>query len=186
MDHCAVARLLVWQQEINRASAGNWAFFAGHRRRLTQLVRRGLPEWGGRLCVLGAGNCNDLDLSALCAACAEVHLVDIDGAAVVEGVVRQLDDAPADARALAGIATPRARCVPFVHGGIELSGIWAELERLEGERTADTDIDRLVERARVPSCAPILGQFDLVVSACTLQLLSLPQWCTFSERTTRA
>ncbi len=42
----------------------------------------------GRLCLLGAGNANDVDLNALAARFGEIHLVDIDPDAVARAVAR--------------------------------------------------------------------------------------------------
>ncbi|MEU2718825.1 hypothetical protein [Streptomyces sp. NPDC007205] len=60
----------------------------------------------GRLVVLGAGNCNDLDLAEVASVFREVHLVDIDSDAVQRGVERQrMGSAP----------------VLRVHGGVDVT-----------------------------------------------------------------
>jgi threonine dehydrogenase-like Zn-dependent dehydrogenase len=56
-----------------------------HRDRVTELLSRGR----GRLVVLGAGPCGDLDLRALAAVYDEIHLVDIDEPAMVHGAALQ-------------------------------------------------------------------------------------------------
>lgn len=48
-----------------------------------------LETAGGHLAVLGAGNCNDLDLPRLLAAYREVTLIDVDRESLVDGVRRQ-------------------------------------------------------------------------------------------------
>ena len=80
--------------ESNRQSREAWDRYAPHRARVTALVMEALAP-GDRLCVLGAGNVNDLDLAAVLAVAAEVDLVDVDGAAMAAGVMRQqLDTNP--------------------------------------------------------------------------------------------
>src|SRR3569623_288448 len=64
-----------------------WDLFAHHRRQIERLIVP--PAGGGRLYVLGAGNCNDLDLAYLATAYAEARLVDIDPAALDRAVDRQ-------------------------------------------------------------------------------------------------
>lgn len=77
------------QRELNRGSAGLWAGYARHRSKVTDCVLAHALTTPGRLVVLGAGNCNDLELSKVVAAFTEVHLVDIDAVAMEAGVERQ-------------------------------------------------------------------------------------------------
>jgi hypothetical protein len=85
-------------QELNRSTRGQWELFRSHRERLERLILHHLPKPhrlllespSTRLCALGAGNCNDLDLRFLCDRIGEVHLVDIDADALENGVARQM------------------------------------------------------------------------------------------------
>ncbi len=150
-------RLQARQRENNRGTAGARTLFAGHRRRVTELVRAALPATGGRLCILGAGNCNDVELEVLARACRTVQLVDVDG----EALERAVDGCP---------AALRGRLV--LRPGVDLTGVAGVLEALAGRAPADGEVARLVEVARAPA-APGEGRFDLVVSAAVLtQLVS--------------
>ena len=71
-----------------RAREG-WELYAEHRHRVTQLLISARRTENDRLCVLGAGNSNDLDLEALGSSFAEVHLVDLDTDALEFGMSRQ-------------------------------------------------------------------------------------------------
>jgi hypothetical protein len=62
-----------------------------------------------RIVVLGAGNCNDLDLARLSAGFAEVHLVDWDEEAVRVGIERQLAGNPLAARVHVHVTDVAAR-----------------------------------------------------------------------------
>ena len=78
------------QVERNRESRESWEAFAGHRTQVTSLLleaaqSRVRPE----LCLLGAGNCNDVDLQSLLSCYQRIHLVDYDAAALSTGVQRQ-------------------------------------------------------------------------------------------------
>ena len=80
--------------ESNRQSRDAWDRYAPHRARITALTMESLAP-GDRLCVLGAGNVNDLDLAEVLRVAAQVDLADIDGAAMSAGVRRQgLDGDP--------------------------------------------------------------------------------------------
>src|SRR5262245_39426462 len=92
------------QRRCNRDTADCWELFAGHRARLTALV---LEHASRRVAIVGAGNCNDLDLEALAVRSKEIHLIDIDAEAVQRARSRQ----PA---AVAG-----ALCL---HAPVDLSG----------------------------------------------------------------
>lgn len=103
--------LLAEQQALNRATAGEWASYAPHRRRIASLLIEP-ARGGGRLCVLGAGNCNDLDLWGLAGVFDEIHLVDLDGEALAAALRRQR------------VISRRV----IVHGGVDVAGgtDWAE------------------------------------------------------------
>ena len=80
------------QAQANRSTRDHWRYFAPHRAQIQGLILPdvGKVRHGGRsLCVLGAGNCNDVDLKALTEAFEEVHLVDLDAPALEAAVERQ-------------------------------------------------------------------------------------------------
>src|SRR5437660_103300 len=84
-------RLTALHRRNNRETAEGWQPFAEHRARVTGLLLPGAR----RLAVLGAGNCNELDLTALGDAYREIHLADPDGARAAGGPV-DASDAPRD------------------------------------------------------------------------------------------
>jgi hypothetical protein len=146
------------QTSFNAASRNQWDAFTAHRRRVSALVGAGTAARATRLCVLGAGNGNDLDLPVLLAAHREVHLVDLDPEALAEGAARQ------------GVAEHRTL---RMLGGVDLTGMldafarWSPLSAIE-----PADLAALVERpsSRV---APILaGPYDLVASTCLLSQIA--------------
>jgi hypothetical protein len=94
------------QQDRNRETQDAWESFRSHREEVMQLLCEGYPSPGAtvssetpekaeRICLLGAGNCNDLELPQLLDTFSEVHLVDLDGEALRAGVKRQFDSTPA-------------------------------------------------------------------------------------------
>src|SRR5688572_33041802 len=77
------------QARFNRSTWAHWQHFAPHRARVQELILTGRELTpGGKLCALGAGNCNDLELNRLLDAFDEVHLVDIDPAALAKAAER--------------------------------------------------------------------------------------------------
>lgn len=133
--------------------------FSELRNRLTALVAaRASPEGGSRLCLLGAGNCYDVDLERLASLYREVHLVDIDGEALDRAWERQT-------------ATVRARLIR--HRPLDLSGV---LDRLERWRELDVTTDELMSHpgaAAVEMASALPGGFETVVSSCVLSQLQL-------------
>lgn len=97
------------QERLNRSTRGQWQLYASHRQEIERLLAPDTHD--GRLCVLGAGNCNDLDLRWLSKVYREVHLVDIDAAALQRAVkfqqVREMPrvrlHAPVDLTGLADV-----------------------------------------------------------------------------------
>jgi hypothetical protein len=142
------------QVGINATSRDQWEAFAEHRRCLTAaLAREGAPD-RSRLCILGAGNANDLDLPDLLAAHREVHLVDIDSEALARGVERQ------------GVGShPRLQR----HGGIDVTamlGVLSGLTPMSELHPADLEAMAAWPASRTTMVLP--GGFDRVASTCML------------------
>jgi hypothetical protein len=152
------------QVAFNAASRGQWEAFADHRRRLTGVLARGATSGGSRLCVLGAGNANDLDLPVLLTAHRQVHLVDIDAEALARGAAR---------RGVAG--HPGLR----LHGGVDVT---ATLGVLSGwgpmSAVGPADLDALAAWPASRAAAVLPGGFDRVASTCLLsQVLETAAHC---------
>lgn len=150
------------QAQRNAESRARWAEFAPHRRRVTDClldIGRLSPsssvvsgdDTSGpspRLCVLGAGNCNDLDLSPLADIFREIHLLDIDADALSAAADRQ------------DVAV-RNRLT--LHGGIDFSGLHDCLA------LGESNPERLLHAIQTsPQPAILNGTFDVVASVCTL------------------
>jgi hypothetical protein len=142
------------QQSFNADNGASWESFADHRARVTGLLRT--LQRGEGLCVLGAGNADDLDLPSLVREFGEVHLIDLDGAALERAHAR-LPVAVADRVSL--------------HGDLDLTGL------LDGiERWGEDDGTLAAEAAgTAATLAARLGRtFDVVLSSCVLSQLCAP------------
>ncbi len=145
------------QVEFNRATLDGWRTFAAHRDRVMEILCAGSDPARSRLCVLGAGNCNDLDLPRLLRSYREIHLVDLDADALARGIARQhLADTPAVKS----------------YGGVDVTGVLGVLAATapDGEMGAAL-LDALVAEPvrQVGSILP--GPFDVVASTCLLSQL---------------
>jgi hypothetical protein len=140
----------------NRDTANNRDSFASHRAQVTGLIAQAAaPDAapGGRCALLGAGNGNDVDLPALLARFAEVHLVDLDRAAISAA----RDRLPAELGARV-----------FVHGPIDLGG---GLHRLSGWRkraVTPAELGALPGLAAAEAVTALPDRFDVVASCCLL------------------
>ncbi len=147
-------------ERVNVAAAADAALYDGHRARLTELLS---ARGGGsrRLCLLGAGNCHDVDLEALAGAFSEIHLVDIDQNALDAAVARQVPDVRAHLRTHA----------------LDVSGIFAHEATL---RTADESyfdpehggLFELIAPAVEALLGALPGPFDVCASTCLWSQLS--------------
>jgi hypothetical protein len=147
------------QKTSNRSALPHAASFAGHRARLTAIVAADLaPGEGGRLCVLGAGNCHDLDLARLAALFDEIHLVDIDPSAI-EGA-RDRQDAQIQSRI-------------FCHAPIDLSGLVDRVDRWKQMQVTPEELMNHPADASRRIVEALPGPFDVVLSACVLTQLQL-------------
>lgn len=140
----------------NAARRESWSDYANHRAETTARLGAAARANFDRLCVLGAGNCDDLDLTALVAAYREVHLVDIDADALERG---------------AGRLSVAERGAVHLHGGVDLTGCWQLLSnRQRGESLTHSEIDQ-VANSLASSSLPLTGPFDVVASTCVISQL---------------
>jgi hypothetical protein len=145
------------EQSGNRETGDLWERFRGHRQRVTAeilaLAPGGDDARGGRLCLLGAGNANDLDLEALAARFDEVHLVDIDPAALSRTTDRQ---------------SPAVRAKLRSHAPVDLSGLYHLLER----RTRLASSDAMVTAGTAEVTRQLPSELDVVASCCVLSQIA--------------
>ena len=133
-----------------------WDRFGPHRDRVTQLLVDSATR-GGRLCVLGAGNCNDVDLEALLDGFQEIHLVDLDTDALTAGVARQ--GCEASSRVL-------------LHGDVDVTFLADRLASWTAEHPPESgELDACLELAATHPPLDLAGPFDTVCSACLLTQL---------------
>lgn len=150
-------RLTRLQQEHNRTSRPNWEESYEHRSHVSDELCRGFSGDGQRICVLGAGNCNDLDLRQLRASFGEVHLVDLDEDALTAGIAAQgMESDPAIVR----------------HSGVDVTGMWDRLAELTPKEPAtDAEIEAILDSVRTFQLEGLPGSFDMVGSICLLSQL---------------
>lgn len=142
------------REQVRRNEAADlaWALYAPHRERVTRLLLDARTPTAERLCLLGAGNLNDVNLTAMSSAFREIVLVDVDVEALRRGLERQgfADDGRFQ------IVAP-----------VDVSGVFADLSKLPSESIArETAIDGLLHGlTQTPALALRLNErFDVVAS----------------------
>ena len=166
------------QCQRNRVTRDDWESYSTHRQRVTELLVANSASSDSpsscvspSLCVLGAGNANDLDLQTLADHFQKITLVDLDGEALDFGASR--------------LPQPVARRVEVI-SGVDVSGIFTDLDRLsrirnerqsESPPLAATQADReqiepLIRAAREVSLAKaIRSRYSVVASTCLFSQL---------------
>jgi hypothetical protein len=146
---------------INRGTADHWTLSSSHRARTTDLTLAALAQHpSGSLCLVGAGNCNDVSLPDLAPRATEVHLVDIDGSALQRGLARAMADGKS--------SSLRGRNPFVLHPSTELTGVVPLFGQCS--MSASTIAERAIEGPGLSIGQP----FDVIVSTSVLtQLLSL-------------
>src|SRR5437764_7439898 len=129
-DDLPTDALAAEQARQNQTTRNQWLLYASHRRQIERLI---VPAEHGRerICILGAGNCNDLDLKWLAEAYAEVHLVDIDPAALDRAVKKQ------------GVNGDRV----FFHAPVDLTGVADRARGWAGRTVTDAEVDQAAQAA---------------------------------------
>jgi hypothetical protein len=146
----------------NQRSRDDWELYRGHRERLTATIVRLRGEMAGpegepTLVLLGAGNCNDVDLPILAGAFGQIHLVDIDGGAIERARQRQ----PAEIR---------GRIV--THAGVDLTGLLPRLDRWKSRLPDPATLEQAVAEGAAEIAARLpAGRADVAVSCCLMSQL---------------
>lgn len=151
--------ILEKQRERNVSTSRHWDLYEGHRRQVMSLIQEASGEDNQRICLLGAGNCNDIDLSLLSQWYPEIHLVDWDARSLQEGIKKQM--------------------IPLesvtMHSGIELTGVARYIERWKRTRPSNSEIDEVIALLSEPYDIGLGTAFDVVLSGSLLtQLIELP------------
>ena len=141
------------QAAMNSSTARQWAMYASHRRQIEKLITPASP--GGRICVLGAGNCNDLDLSWLTQVYSQSHLIDLDAGSLASAIERQR---PSKATSIC------------LWAPIDLSGIGNILRDWRHAPPGDDQIRQCIQQIQHRSAEyPWENErFDMVLSPCVL------------------
>lgn len=143
------------QREMNRRAPDASGWYAPHRQRLMDE----LAQASGALCVLGAGNCADIDLEFLAEQFDEIHLVDLDADAIARARERQ----------------PKAlRERITLHGDRDLSGILQHLDGWAEQFPSDAELQRTSLGAAHALLESFGRTFDVTLSTCVLSQLVLP------------
>jgi hypothetical protein len=150
--------LIEEQREANESTRSLGRAYREHRAQTTRLaLESAKPDGSGTICVLGAGNCLDLDLPCLAERYSAVHLVDLDAAALNAAIASQ---AP----------SVRDRLVP--HTPVDLSGLLGKLERWARRETTEAEL-LSHHRETADALSSQLGAHDVVVSASCITQMQL-------------
>jgi hypothetical protein len=155
------ARVAEMHGQGNRHSKDSWELYRRHRERLTATIDGvgeavGAQPASGRLCLLGAGNCNDVDLGRLAGRFAAIHLVDIDGAALDRARARQ---------------TPEVRARLMLHAGVDLTGLLGQLDGWRGEEPDLATQQRAIDAGTASLVQALPAGCDVAVSCCLMSQL---------------
>jgi hypothetical protein len=146
-----MTRITEEQFRRNRDARQGWELYANHRAHVTRSLLSSVATSDATLCVLGAGNCNDLDLQQLKARFQSIDLVDLDDEALFAGCEQQ------------GVADdPAIR----LHGKVDVTGV---AQRVESWQLAQLpSADEINQTARDALLGPLTGvpsrPFDVVAS----------------------
>ena len=141
------------QFRLNQSTNSHWNLYDSHRRSIQDLVTLLPHNPAARLCVLGAGNCNDLDLNKLIKYFSEIHLVDLDYEALGRGVSQQKL-----------INHKKLK----LHGGIDVTGVFPTLKSWSPSKKNITFLYHCIRQALNFAGLPFLGSFEVTISACLL------------------
>ena len=147
------------EKSNNRDTRNSWDQYASHRQKMMELIEMHTGEIPGSICLLGSGNCNDIELPHLLNTFDSVTLVDLDPNALEFGISQQ------------GVKDhPKLR----VLSGVDLSGILAFIEAWQTQTASNQEKERCLHTLQNSKpLAAYHGKFDLVISCCLLSQMIL-------------
>ena len=138
----------------NADSRNSWEVFTPHRKQVMSLLLHQSLTNLGSICLLGSGNCNDVDLKELLTAYDEVTLIDLDPVALQFGIGQQ---------------KVKGHSRLSYHPEIDISGIIPYLDKwLKQAPTNKEKANCLQAMSQNTSLIPFQNQFDVVVSCCMI------------------
>jgi len=148
-------RIRDMQRSNNSETKNCWASFAEHRGRTTRVLRNLAGSRLGELGVIGAGNCNDFDLSELCKVFKRIELIDVDAEALQFAIQNQ--------------SVEESSIV--LQSGVDVTGV--------GERLSKWRPDKPASRQEVAACIEATsnlppdfqGKYDITASVGVLSQL---------------
>jgi len=147
------------QRLANQSALPHSALYENHRQHLTrELLRGAAPDQAESICILGAGNCHDVELGTLLHSYREVHLVDLDAVALEQAQERLADSERA-----------RVHC----HAPVDLSGMLPHLERWGRFQLTPEALMGHPDTVARALASRLGGPFDVVASACLLTQMQL-------------
>jgi hypothetical protein len=156
------------QALANLSALPHFTSFSEHRQRLTALALAQASAAGdSTLCVLGAGNCFDLDLAQLARCYGAIHLVDIDARALGGAIARQ---------------DPETRDRLVLHAPVDVSGLLDRIDRWSRFQITPEELMGHAEATAHQLCARLGGPFDVVLSACMLSQMQLSVLSVLKEQ----
>lgn len=151
------------QRFFNRASQASWQAFAAHRQQVTsRLTAAATGSPHDSLCILGAGNCNDLDLVRLTTHWPRITLTDIDAEAMQSGVAFQFQTADEQTR---------LRQRQIVITPCDLTGALELCHEITHTPSADALTRLRLALTQLPAIAQGKETFTAVASTCLLSQL---------------
>ena len=148
------------QKQRNESTVSTWDIAQPHRSNVTGQILQHRNTSNPRLCILGAGNCNDIDLTTLANTFESIDLIDIDRSAIEKGLANQRLEASEKL---------------IIHGEFDVTGVWDQLASLsETENKSDTAIDDIIKNSNEWTGLEGLGgpgNFGTVASTCLLSQL---------------
>jgi len=150
--------ILQTQKRANVETRDRFTLYETHRKKSTELI---LSKCScGKILIIGAGNCNDVDLPTLCEHFEQVHLVDIDEDALRHGL-RQLGP------------TPPNNVFLHVNDVTQILPVYQEMIQKPYSSTIRRTMARLFSLS-FPSLPFLKESFNIVVSQCILSQLVHP------------
>ena len=144
----------------NRVTRSEWDTFAPHRSHVTELLLHAATRIhrseSPSLCILGAGNGNDLDFPSFEDHFREITLVDLDREALDHCLRRQ---------------PLRVQEKIVLAADVDVSGLLDPLNQPGLTESISNDprfVDNLLDRASNPQLPSVIKRYDVVVSACLL------------------
>jgi len=129
--------ILKFNKLLNKSDNNRSDFWSEYRADITSFICQNIPSMSDKICILGAGNSDDIDLIKIASICSNLYLTDIDKISISKSIQKY------------NLNTEKTQIFPFDYIGLNSCDLWnnfvKEIIKIENKNNIDILFNHLKE-----------------------------------------